>query len=126
MKINQTKEQSFMGAAVFASLNSQLTIHHSSPDVAALRQRLQQLDVWPDAGDQFLALLAQTHLHGVSPEAKDFDWVTVVANDALTKCDVGARYPSFFQKLLVSGNLRQAFLQELDHLQIQKTERVDQ
>jgi len=111
-----------MGAAVLANLSSQLTIHHSPPDVAMLRKRLQQLDVWPEAGDQFLALLAQTHLHGVAPEARDFDWIAVVANDALTKCDIGARYPSFFQKLLVSDNLREAFLKELDRLQVQKNE----
>ena len=87
------------------------------PEVATLRARLKQLNVWPDAGDQFLVLLAQTSIRPDKFTPDDHEWVTVVAKDAIRSCDIGARYPAFFRKLLRCPDLLQAFLLELDKQQ---------
>ena len=87
------------------------------PEVATLRSRLQQLNVWPAAGDQFLALLAQTRVQPDTFTPNDGEWITVVAKDALRACDIGARYPAFFHKLLRCPDLLKAFLLELDQQQ---------
>lgn len=87
------------------------------PDVATLRARLQELNVWPDAGDQFLMLMSQTRMQTAIPSPSDKEWITVVAKDALNACDIGARYPAFFQKLLNCPALLEAFLAELDRQQ---------
>jgi hypothetical protein len=84
------------------------------PEVATLRHRLKQLNVWPDAGDQFLMLLAQTRAQTDVPSPADNEWLSRVANDALNSCDIGARYPAFFQKLLRCPPLVEAFIDELD------------
>jgi hypothetical protein len=94
------------------NLSSQL-----QPEVAILRMRLQELRVWPDAGDQFLMLMCQTRMQAVMPSPSDTEWTTVVAKDALNSCDIGARYPAFFQKLFYSPILLEAFLNELDRQQ---------
>ncbi|MCB8944729.1 MAG: hypothetical protein H6658_13350 [Ardenticatenaceae bacterium] len=87
------------------------------PDIAALRLRLKQLNVWPAAGDQFLTLLAQTRTLPDKLTPDDREWIVLVAKDALRSCDIGARYPAFFQKLFKCPDLLQAFLTELDRLQ---------
>ena len=87
------------------------------PEIATLRMRLQELNVWPDAGDQFLMLMAQSRAQTAVPSPSDKEWITVVAKDALNSCDIGARYPAFFQKLLNCPTLLEAFLNELDQQQ---------
>ena len=98
-----------MVANINFKLSSQL-----QPEVATLRMRLKQLDVWPAAGDQFLTLLAQTRIQPDKFRPNDREWITLVAQDALHSCDIGARYPAFFQKLLRCPDLLEAFLAELD------------
>jgi hypothetical protein len=87
------------------------------PDVATLRMRLKQLNVWPAAGDQFLMLLTQTPRQPDSLTSNDDKWITIVAKDVLLSCDIGVRYPAFFHKLLRCPDLLQAFLIELDQQQ---------
>ena len=87
------------------------------PEVVTLRARLQELNVWPDAGDQFLMLLSQTRMQPITASSSDREWITTVAKDALNACDIGARYPAFFQKLLNCPSLLEAFLAELDRQQ---------
>ena len=87
------------------------------PGVATLRTRLQELNVWPDAGDQFLMLMTQSRMQTAIPSPSDREWITAVAEDALNSCDIGARYPAFFQKLLNCPTLLEAFLAELDRQQ---------
>jgi hypothetical protein len=99
---------------VSTSLNS---LSQLDPAVATLRSRLQELNVWPDAGDQFLMLMTQSRRQTAIPSASDNEWITAVVGDALNACDIGARYPAFFQKLLNSPTLREAFLAELDRQQ---------
>ena len=97
--------------------NSFNLLSQLDPDIAALRARLQELNVWPDAGDQFLVLLSQTRMQTASPLPSDREWIILVAQDALNSCDIGARYPAFFQKLLNCPTLLEAFLAELDRQQ---------
>lgn len=98
--------------------NTSLNLASQLPqEVATLRLRLKQLNVWPIAGDQFLMLLSQTRTQPVRITPNDHDWITVVAKDALRACDIGARYPAFFHKLLHCPDLLEAFLTELDHQQ---------
>jgi hypothetical protein len=87
------------------------------PEIAALRRRLKQLNVWPAAGDQFLMLLGQTRSQPDRFTPDDYEWIGMVAKDALCSCDIGARYPAFFQKLLRCPDLLRAFLAELDQQQ---------
>ncbi len=86
--------------------------HHE--DLAVLRERLLGLDVWPEAGDEFLALLPVSRWYAPPLNDEDNEWLLIVARDALRGLDIGANYPAFFQKLITNGNLRQAFLSELD------------
>ena len=97
--------------------NSFNLLSQLDPDIATLRARLQELNVWPDAGDQFLVLMSQTRMQTAIPLPSDREWITVVAQDALNSCDIGARYPAFFQKLLNCPTLLEAFLAELDRQQ---------
>jgi hypothetical protein len=85
-------------------------------DVTDLRQRLLALGVWPEAGDEFLALLPGSRWHSPPLIEEDTHWVKLAARDALRGQDIGAYYPAFFQKLITNANLRQAFLEELDRL----------
>lgn len=100
--------------ALNTSLNSSSQLQ---PEVATLRLRLKQLNVWPVAGDKFLMLLAQTRTQPVRLTPDDNEWIKMVAKDALRACDIGARYPAFFHKLLHCPDLLKAFLDELDQQQ---------
>jgi hypothetical protein len=82
--------------------------------VVMLRQRLKQLNVWPDAGDQFLALMPHSRWHSPPLTEVDNQWLPKVVEDAAKGIDIGANYPAFFQKLLASDTLRQSFLKALD------------
>lgn len=83
-------------------------------NLAVLRERLIGLNVWPDAGDEFLALLPVSRWHAPPLNDEDNEWLLIVARDTLRGLDIGANYPAFFQKLITNANLRQAFLSELD------------
>lgn len=91
--------------------------HNEPPkaaEVAELRQKLLTLNVWPEAGDEFLALLPVSRWHSPPPTDEDNEWLLLVARDALKGIDIGAYYPAFFQKLITNHHLRQAFLHELE------------
>lgn len=83
-------------------------------EIAVLRQRLKQLGVWPDAADQFLALMPYSRWQNLPLLETDNQWLPQVVNGCLQGVDIGATYPAFFQKLLANQNLRQSFLQMLD------------
>jgi hypothetical protein len=83
-------------------------------DLTALRERLMGLNVWPEAGDEFLALLPVSRWHAPPPTDEDNEWLIIVARDALRGLDIGSNYPAFFQKLITNPKLRKAFLAELD------------
>lgn len=87
-------------------------------DVADLRQQLLALGVWPEAGDEFLALLPGSRWHSPPLVEEDNQWVQRVAQDALRGQDIGSNYPAFFQKLITNQNLRQAFMEELARLPV--------
>lgn len=82
--------------------------------IVKLRQRLIQLKVWPDGGDKFLALMPHSGWHSPPLTEADIKWLPKVVEDAAKGIDIGANYPAFFQKLLVSDTLRQSFLNALD------------
>ena len=89
----------------------------SSPtdsDLTTLRERLMRLNVWPEAGDEFLALLPVSRWHAPPLTDEDNEWLIIVARDTLRGLDMGSNYPAFFQKLITNPKLRQAFLDELD------------
>ena len=83
--------------------------------LVALRERLLGLNVWPEAGDEFLALLPVSRWDAPPITDEDNEWLLIVARDSLRGLDIGYNYPAFFQKLITNPKLRQAFLHELDH-----------
>jgi len=83
-------------------------------DLADLRQKLLALNVWPEAGDEFLALLPASRWHSPPLTDEDSEWLKIVAKDVLKGVDIGANFPAFFQKLITNQQLRQAFLEELE------------
>jgi len=95
----------------------QSTMHEPSVnngDLTALRERLLGLNVWPEAGDEFLALLPVSRWDAPPLTDDDNEWLLIVARDALRGLDIGANYPAFFQKLITNPKLRQAFMDEID------------
>ena len=82
--------------------------------VATLRQKLIQLNVWPDAGDQFLALMPHSRWNSPPLTESDNQWLPQVVEAVIKGVDIGVNYPAFFQKLLASATLRQSFLSALD------------
>ena len=88
----------------------------SEPDdegITVLRHQLKLLGVWPDAADQFLALMPHSRWQNSPLVEADYQWVPQVVEDSLQGIDIGANYPAFFQKLLANGELRQSFLSAL-------------
>ena len=78
-------------------------------DLHNLQAALKELNAWPTAGDEFLALIPKTD----NPEPlteKEAEWMPQVVNDCLEGTDIGFRYPSFFQNLLMNSMLREAFM----------------
>jgi hypothetical protein len=82
--------------------------------IAALRQRLLSLDVWPDAADQFLALMSHSRWQNLPLAESDSQWLPKVVEDCFNQVDIGATYPAFFQKLLLCSELRRVFMDALD------------
>lgn len=86
----------------------------TTSNLSMLRERLLGLNVWPAAGDEFLALLPVSRWHAPPLTEEDNEWLLIVARDALRGIDLGSNYPAFFQKLFTNQKLRQAFMAELD------------
>ena len=82
-------------------------------ELAILRRSLIDLNAWPEAGDQLLDLMPLSRWDTFPVSDADFDWLPSVVDDALRGKDIGAKYPSIFQKLLTNDDLRQAFLKTL-------------
>lgn len=83
-------------------------------EVAVLRDRLRAFDAWPDAGDALLALMPASRRDSLAVTEKDLQWLPQVIHATLSGIDIGAQFPSIFQKLLASTYLRQVFLYELE------------
>lgn len=83
-------------------------------DLSRLRERLMGLNAWPEAGDEFLALLPVSRWHAPPLTEEDNEWLIIVARDSLRGLDLGSNYPAIFQKLITNQKLRQAFMAELD------------
>lgn len=103
------------------STENQLIQHKSDihSDLEELRSQLKKFGAWPEAGDQYLSLMTHALWDMVTIQAKDFDWIPTVLEDVLKGVDIGAQYPSFFQKLLANSELRNDFilkLKEIKHI----------
>ena len=83
-------------------------------ELCLIRSRLQQLNAWPEAGDQFLALIPPPKYESSHLPERCLEWLPLVVNDALCGRDIGAQYPSFFYDLLTNSTLRRAFILELE------------
>ncbi|RMH00791.1 MAG: hypothetical protein D6706_03015 [Chloroflexi bacterium] len=106
-----------MGTTIHSTHVQQPAINEPLPEVHLLRQRLRDLNAWPEAGDELLALLSVSRWSASEVSTGDLEWLPQVVKDALAGKDIGAQYPAFFQKLLTNGRLRQLFLENLDHFQ---------
>jgi hypothetical protein len=82
-------------------------------EVAQLRHLLKQCNAWPAAGDDFLQLIAKSHWNATELKQEDNQYLPQVVEATLSGQDIGAQYPSFFQKLLSYSTLRQSFIREL-------------
>ena len=82
--------------------------------ILALRQELIELQAWPEAGDDYLALMPVSEWRSPATTDRDTEWMTQVIDDALEGKDIGAAYPSFFMKLLGDATLRHIFLSKLE------------
>jgi hypothetical protein len=82
-------------------------------EIAQLRLLLKQCDAWPPAGDSLLELLAMSNWNAGNLKQEDTQCLPQVIKASLSGQDIGAQYPSFFQKLLSHASLRQAFITEL-------------
>ena len=78
-----------------------------------LQESLKKLNSWPAAGDEFLALIPKTDAPEPLTE-KENEWLPQVVNGCMEGTDIGFRYPSFFQKLLMNSILRNAFMESLE------------
>lgn len=82
-------------------------------EVQQLRKQLIEMCAWPEAGDQYLEMLAYSHWDMLKVNPRDYDWINAAASDVASGVDIGAKYPSFFQKVLTNADLRQGFLRRL-------------
>lgn len=82
--------------------------------ILALRQQLIELHAWPAAGDDYLALMPVSEWRSPATTKRDDEWLGQVVAAALQGEDIGAQYPSFFQKLLGDATLRRVFLTKLE------------
>ena len=97
---------------ILAPKNPMSEVDRIARELNDLQKHLKQLNSWPVAGDQFLTLLPKSD----NPEPltdKENEWLDQVVNASMQGTDIGFRYPSFFQKLLMNSTLRQAFLDSL-------------
>lgn len=103
-----------METVLISTPNKQSEFAPDDEEIAVLRRSLKQLGVWPDAADQFLALMPHSRWQNLPLAEADYQWVPRVIEDSLQGVDIGANYPAFFQKLLANGDLRQSFLSALE------------
>lgn len=82
-------------------------------EIQRLRDWLKQLNAWPEAGDQFLALMPQFSWNSPKPTESDYKILPIIVRDVISGSDIGAQYPAFFQKLLAHATLRNDFIAEL-------------
>lgn len=99
------------GAAIYKRQGNSTSLNEG---VVTLRQRLKQLNVWPDEGDRFLELMPNARWTSPPPTEADKQWLPQVVEAVVNGVDIGANYPAFFQKLLTSDTLRRSFLKALD------------
>ncbi|MCB9423048.1 MAG: hypothetical protein H6667_24825 [Ardenticatenaceae bacterium] len=102
-----------MEAVLTSTQNQQSKLILDDEGIVVLRQQFKQLGVWPDAADQFLALIPHSRWQNAPLVDTDYQWVPRVVEDSLRGVDIGANYPAFFQKLLTNSELRQFFLNRL-------------
>ena len=95
-------------------LQTETPVNHT--ELGELRDQLIKFGAWPEAGDQYLSLIAHTMWDRSTIRPKDFHWIPKVAEDVINGVDIGLQYPSFFQKLLANGELRRAFIKRLKEL----------
>ncbi|MEM7331468.1 MAG: hypothetical protein AAF490_05180 [Chloroflexota bacterium] len=88
----------------------------SHAELSELREQLIKFGAWPEAGDQYLSLIAHTLWDRATIQPKDYQWIPKVAEDVVNGVDIGLQYPSFFQKLLANSELRGAFVERLRKL----------
>jgi hypothetical protein len=96
------------------SIRSSWLSNHDQ-EIAQLRLLLKQCDAWPAAGDNLLELLATSSWNAATLKQEDAQCLPQVVEATLSGQDIGAQYPSFFQKLLSHASLRQEFIIELRH-----------
>ncbi|MBK8904557.1 MAG: hypothetical protein IPM53_25485 [Anaerolineaceae bacterium] len=84
--------------------------------LAEYRQRATEFEQWPQTADSLMTLLTQPAQPPGSDE-RDDHMLSLVVNDALTGIDIAQRYPTFYQKMMVTPWLFQAFLDALDILE---------
>ena len=89
-----------------------LEANQVSQELEILQKHLKQLNSWPAAGDEFLAIIPRTDNAEPLTE-KENEWLHQVVDACMEGTDIGFRYPAFFQKLLVNSTLRQAFIGQL-------------
>lgn len=89
------------------------TLGPINEDVLLLRQHLQEFGAWPAAGDEYLALMTVSRWEPASITERDAEWLPAVVTAVHQGVDIGATYPSFFQKLLTNSSLRQQFVAAL-------------
>ena len=82
-------------------------------ELGNLRKHLINLGAWPESGDMLLDLIPLSRWDYIPLTESDYSWLPSVANDAIQGKDIGAQYPSFFQKLLTNNDLRQLFISKL-------------
>ena len=97
---------------ILAPKNLALEADQIKKELGALQKHLKQLNSWPAAGDDFLALIPKAD----NPEPiteKENEWLHQVIDACMVGTDIGFRYPSFFQKLLMNSTLRRSFMEQL-------------
>ena len=92
--------------------NSALDATQIAQELNDLQKQLKKLNSWPAAGDEFLALVPKTD-NAAPVTAKEKEWLHQVIEACMVGTDIGFRYPSFFQKLLMNSTLRQTFMEQL-------------
>lgn len=97
---------------ILAPKNLTLEADQIKKELDVLQKHLKQLNSWPAAGDEFLALIPKTD-NAEPVTEKENEWLHQVVNACMDGTDIGFRYPAFFQKLLINSALRQTFMEQL-------------
>lgn len=89
--------------------------------LAEYRERATEFEQWSQNADSLMTLLTQP-AQPPSSDERDDHMLSLVVNDALTGIDIAQRYPTFYEKMVVTPWLYQAFLDALDMLESDRTE----